>query len=99
MLEYPQLLSTREQRDRRLAGDAGPIAHQPASQCIFAELINRRHAVLRRQCHQSLSPGVEERIGAHQESGNVLAGKRGKGCFDFLIGAGIENDEPLTQRA
>jgi hypothetical protein len=29
----------------------------------------------------------------------VLAGKRGKGCFDFLIGAGIENDEPLTQRA
>jgi hypothetical protein len=28
----------------------------------------------------------------------VLRGKRGKGCFDLLIAAAIENDKTLSQR-
>ena len=48
--------------------------------------------MLRCQCNQSLAPSIEKWIGTDQERANVLWGKRSEGCFNFLIGAAIEND-------
>jgi hypothetical protein len=55
--------------------------------------------MLRCQRDESFPPCVEKRISAYQERSNVLRRKRSKGCFDPFIGAAIENDKALSQRA
>src|SRR5262245_57892655 len=75
------------------------ITHQPASCCIFTELINCRKAVVRRQHNQLTPAGIKEWIGRKDQRCGLLLNHPPKGSVDLVICARMKRINLQAERA
>ena len=78
--------------------NAGAVAHQTAGFGIFANCVDRRDRVARRQRDKLFAPGDEECIGATTVR-RLAAGQASQRPCRFRAGAGVEDIETAAQVA
>ena len=69
----------------------GPVAHEAASLCELAPLIDRGYPMVRCQTNELIAPISEEGIRADKDRAHALLDNGRKGGFDFAFAARIQD--------
>ena len=80
-------------------GNAGSVAHQPASFGIVTHRIGRGNRVARCQSGKLDAPAVEERVGRDEQGFCPVARDSGEGRLNLPVGAGVEDLNLQSQSA